>query len=74
MEAGEISTGDEVVIIGPTTGAVTLTVGEIRVGEVPVAKAVKGDSFSIAVPCKIRPSDKLYRWDPVDPTPSSSRS
>lgn len=74
MEAGEISTGDEVVIIGPTTGAVTLNVGEIRVGEVPVAKAVKGDSFSIPVPCKIRPSDKLYRWDPVDPTPSSSRS
>ncbi|MDE6587822.1 MAG: U32 family peptidase [Paramuribaculum sp.] len=74
MEAGEISTGDEVVIIGPTTGAVTLTVGEIRVGEVPVAKAVKGDSFSIPVPCKIRPSDRLYRWDRVDPTPSPSRS
>lgn len=66
MEAGELCQGDEVIIIGPTTGAVTITVGEIRVGEIPVAKAVKGDSFSIAVPCKIRPSDKLYRWDPVN--------
>ncbi len=66
MEAGEICQGDEIVIIGPTTGAVTLNVGEIRVGELPVAKAVKGDSFSIAVPCKIRPSDRLYRWDPVN--------
>lgn len=66
MEAGELCQGDEVVIIGPTTGAITLTVGEIRVGELPVAKAVKGESFSIEVPCKIRPSDKLYRWDPVE--------
>lgn len=65
MEAGELCQGDEIVIIGPTTGAVTITVGEIRVAELPVAKAIKGDSFSIAVPCKIRPSDKLYRWDPV---------
>lgn len=66
MEAGELCQGDEVVIIGPTTGAITLTVGEIRVGELPVAKAVKGESFSIEVPCKVRPSDKLYRWDPVE--------
>lgn len=65
MEAGELCQGDEVVIIGPTTGAVTITVGEIRVGDLPVAKAVKGENFSIAVPCKIRPSDRLYRWDPV---------
>ncbi len=67
MEAGELCQGDEIVIIGPTTGAVTVTVGEIRVGDLPVAKAIKGDSFSIAVPCKVRPSDKLYRWDPVTP-------
>lgn len=66
MEAGELCQGDEIVIIGPTTGAVTITVGEIRVGELPVAKTVKGESFSIAVPCKIRPSDRLYRWDPVN--------
>ncbi len=45
MEAGELCQGDEVVIIGPTTGAVTITVGEIRVGDLPVAKAVKGELF-----------------------------
>ncbi len=28
-----------------------------------VEKAVKGQSFSIKVPQKIRPSDRLYRWD-----------
>lgn len=63
MEAGELHVGDEVIITGPTTGAVMLTVDEIQVGCRPVEKAVKGDSFSIKVPSKIRPSDRMYRWD-----------
>ena len=62
METGELSVGDEIVITGPTTGALILTVDEIRVDLKPVQKAVKGQSFSIAVPSKIRPSDKLYLW------------
>ena len=62
METGELSVGDEIVITGPTTGALILTVDEIRVDLRPVQKAVKGQSFSIAVPSKIRPSDKLYLW------------
>lgn len=63
MEAGELRVGDEVIITGPTTGAVMLTIDEIQVGCRPVEKAVKGDSFSIKVPSKIRPSDRMYRWD-----------
>lgn len=63
IEAGELHVGDEIVITGPTTGAMIITVDEIRVGLKPVEKAVKGDAFSIPVPSKIRPSDKLYRWD-----------
>lgn len=62
MEAGELHVGDEVIITGPTTGALMLTVNEIRVDLKPVDKAVKGQAFSIAVPAKIRPSDRLYRW------------
>lgn len=62
MESGEIALGDEVVITGPTTGAVILTLDEIRVDLKPVNKAVKGDRFSIKVPAKIRPSDKMFRW------------
>ncbi|MBO7609504.1 MAG: U32 family peptidase [Muribaculaceae bacterium] len=68
MEAGELHVGDDIVIIGPTTGAIFLTVDEIRVGLKPVEKAVKGDSFSIKTKEKIRPSDKLYLWKPVQPT------
>lgn len=63
MEAGELHRGDEVVITGPTTGAMMITVDDIRVGCRSVEKAVKGDAFSIPVPAKIRPSDRLYRWD-----------
>lgn len=63
MEAGELHVGDEIVITGPTTGALMLEVSEIRVGLKPVDKAVKGDAFSIPVPAKIRPGDRLYRWD-----------
>lgn len=62
MEAGELKVGDEVVITGPTTGAVIVTVDEIRVDLKPVEKAVKGESISIPVPCKVRPSDRLYLW------------
>ncbi len=65
MEAGELRVGDEIVITGPTTGALMITVESIMVGFRPVDKAVKGDAFSIPVPAKIRPSDKLYRWDPT---------
>lgn len=65
MEAGELRVGDEIVITGPTTGALMITVESIMVGCRPVDKAVRGDAFSIPVPAKIRPSDKLYRWDPT---------
>ncbi len=62
MESGELHRGDEIVITGPTTGTIILTLDEIRVGLKPVEKTVKGESFSIPVPSKIRPSDKLYQW------------
>lgn len=67
MEAGELHVGDEIVITGQTTGALILTVSEIRVGLKSVDKAVKGESFSIPVPEKIRPSDRLYIWVPTTP-------
>lgn len=66
MEAGELHPGDEVVITGPTTGTLILTLDEIRVDLKPVETVRKGQSFSIAVPTKIRPSDKLYFWRPLD--------
>ena len=66
MEAGELHKGDEIVITGPTTGTIIHTIDEMRVDLRPVATVRKGQSFSIALPQKIRPSDKLYFWRPLD--------
>jgi putative protease len=65
VESGEVCVGDEVVITGPTTGSVIMTLDEIRVDLKPVEKAVKGDSFSFKIAEKIRPSDRLYVWKPT---------
>ncbi|MBO4954919.1 MAG: U32 family peptidase [Muribaculaceae bacterium] len=63
VESGTVKVGDEIVITGPTTGAVILTIDEMRLDVDPVPEAVKGQSFSIKVPVKIRPSDRLYVWE-----------
>lgn len=65
MESGELNVGDEIVITGPTTGVIITTVEELRVNLKSVPKAVKGDAFSIKLDQKIRPSDKLYIWEPT---------
>jgi len=61
LESQELSVGDKILITGPTTGVVETTLEEIRVDLKPVEKAVKGDSFSIALDTVIRRSDKLYK-------------
>jgi len=61
LESQELSVGDKILITGPTTGVVETTIKEIRVDLKPVEKAVKGDSFSIALDTTIRRSDKLYK-------------
>ncbi len=66
LEGGELKVGDEIVITGPTTGAIIMTVGELRFDLKPVDKVTKGQLFSMPVPEKIRPSDKLYRWEEVE--------
>jgi putative protease len=64
MEAGELKIGDEIVISGPTTGAIIMKVEELRFDLKPVERVTKGQLFSMPVPEKVRPSDKLYLWAP----------
>lgn len=61
METQNLQVGDEILITGPTTGAISQIVEEIRVNLKPVSETVKGEHFSIKVQEKIRPSDKLYK-------------
>jgi U32 family peptidase len=61
IEAGDLALGDEILIIGPTTGVVELKVEEIRVDLKNVKKTTKGERCSIPVDQIIRRSDKLYK-------------
>ena len=61
VEAGNIEKGDEILITGPTTGVMELTVDEMQVDYKVVARVEKGEHFSIATPDVIRRSDKLYK-------------
>jgi len=61
MESGELTVGDEILITGPTTGAVMQTIEEIRVDMQPVEQTVKGERFSIKTVEKVRPLDRLYK-------------
>ena len=65
IEDGTLSVGDEIIIAGPTTGAIITTVSEIRLDLKPVPTATKGQHISIPVPAKVRPSDRLYLWLPT---------
>ncbi len=67
VETGEIALGDEILIMGPSTGVIEITVSEIRVDLKPVERAVKGEYCSIPVnqDIKLRRSDKIYIWRDV---------
>ncbi len=61
MESGSLKAGDEILITGPTTGAIFHTIDEIRVNLQPVKETVKGERFSFKIGQKLRPSDRLYK-------------
>ena len=60
-EACEFSVGDKMLITGPTTGALYVTVDEIHDDVQAVQTAKKGTRVSIKVPEKVRASDKLFK-------------
>ncbi|MDR1517182.1 MAG: U32 family peptidase [Dysgonamonadaceae bacterium] len=61
VETQSVRLGDELLITGPTTGAVFQTAEDIRVDLKPVPEAVKGEHFSVKTEVKIRPNDQLYK-------------
>ena len=61
LETQSLEIGDKALVTGPTTGALFLDVEEIRVDLQAVEQAKKGDRFSIRVPEKVRPSDKIFK-------------
>lgn len=61
IEAFDIAIGDTILITGPTTGSKELEVKEMLVNDQQKDKGVKGDSITIPLDFRIRPSDKLYK-------------
>ena len=61
VEANTFKVGDKMLITGPTTGVMYVTADEIHGDNGPVSVALQGTRVSIAVPAKVRPSDKLFK-------------
>ena len=69
IEAHDLKVGDEIMIIGHTTGVVNVnTIHELRLHLTLVEKVTKGNLCSIPVNELVRRGDKLYKIVAADRT------
>jgi len=66
IDAYDLKIGDLILVTGPTTGAKEMVVTEMMVEDVKSDTAKKGDSITIPMEFRIRPSDKLYKLVKVE--------
>lgn len=64
MESHDLKTGDNIYIIGETTGVYEDTIHEMRLELKPIEQVKKGDVFSIPTKEIIRRNDKVYKIVP----------
>ncbi|MCK4746757.1 MAG: U32 family peptidase, partial [Bacteroidales bacterium] len=64
IETGSLKWGDSILIIGPTTGVIETTIKELRVNEINVDIASKGERCSFPVDQVVRRSDKVFKLVP----------
>lgn len=62
IETGEISLGDNVFVIGPSTGVVEICLSEIRLEDKVSNCVTKGSRCSIPTTIVLRRNDKVYKW------------
>ncbi len=53
--------GDELIIIGPTTGSITLKAESMQINGENITKALKGENIALHVKTKVRPNDIVYK-------------
>jgi putative protease len=61
MESGSLEVGDNVFVIGPTTGVLEIVIKDLWFENKSVSRVTKGNHFSLKIPQIIRNSDKLYK-------------
>ncbi len=69
IRSESLSTGDEVLITGPTTGLIQLTVEEMHDDQGKIVTAPKGSLIAFKTGRKVRRGDKLYKWITRDSSP-----
>ncbi len=62
----ELLPRSDILIEGPTTGAIETVAETLRVDGQPADKAVKGDKVTFALPAKARRQDKVFLLQPVE--------
>lgn len=61
VETHTLKKGDKVLITGPTTGAIEMTIEELHTDHGPVEEANKGERCAFKFDLPVRKSDKLYK-------------
>ncbi|PKL84866.1 MAG: collagenase-like protease [Ignavibacteriae bacterium HGW-Ignavibacteriae-1] len=61
IRAGELAIGEQIMVVGPTSGIWESTVSELRDGQGNIEVAEKGMVVSIPVGQRLRKADKLYK-------------
>lgn len=63
IDAGVLTQGDEIRILGTTTGVYEGTVSELRAADMsPLTSGKKGETVTFPVTERVRINDKVYRW------------
>ena len=65
VEANSFSTGDSLLITGPTTGVIEFDVGELRVKDEVVNSANRGDNVTFVTNLRVRKNDRLYKMENI---------
>lgn len=60
LNSGSLKVGDDVIITGPVTGLLRVTVKSMFINGLPKDKAKKGDTITILLPDKVKKADKLF--------------
>ena len=61
LESGDLSIGDKILVIGPTTGIYETQLNEIRVNLKNTRQALKGEDCSVPATEVLRRNDKVYK-------------